>query len=146
GEKGRGVEEAEEAKTKQSNGEPPQDVVSAGLLSSIDEKLKSQGFEPSKVEAPPTANQAPQQESVKKVELGAKVAVEKGPLFLTPTEIPAQAKASSTGTAANPENNPESSEKPQVSEERTEFPRTLVNGPTEPPPLAKIAEPKRPVS
>jgi hypothetical protein len=115
-------------------------------LSSIDEKLKSQGFEPSKVEAPPTANQAPQQEAVKKVELGAKVPVEKGPLFLTPTEIPAQAKASSTGAAANPENNPESSEKLQVSEERTEFPRTLVKGPTEPQPIAKIAEPKRPVS
>src|SRR5499433_2557334 len=140
------VVEAVAAKTKTSNPEPPQDVVSAGLLSSIDEKLKSQGFEPSKVEAPPTADQASQQEPVKKVELGAKVAVEKGPLFLTPVEIPAQAKPSSAGTAANPENNPESSEKPQVSGERTEFPRTLVKGPTEPQPIAKIAEPKRPVS
>jgi len=140
------VVEAVAAKTKTSNPEPPQDVVSAGLLSSIDQKLKSQGFEPSKLEASPTANQASQDEPAKKVELGAKVAVEKGPLFLTPMEIPAQGKPSSAGTAANPENNPESSEKPQVSGERTEFPRTLVKGPTEAQPIAKIAEPKRPVS
>jgi outer membrane protein assembly factor BamD len=139
------VAEAVAAKTKTNNPEPPQDVVSAGLLSSIDQKLKSQGFEPSKFEAPPTVNQTPQQEPVKKVELGAKMAVEKGPLFLTPMEIPAQGKPSSAGTAANPENNPESSEKPQVSGERAEFPRTLVKGPTEPQPVAKIAEPKRPV-
>jgi outer membrane protein assembly factor BamD len=138
------VAEAVAAKTKTNNPEPPQDVVSAGLLSSIDQKLKSQGFEPSKFEAPPTVNQTPQQEPVKKVELGAKMAVEKGPLFLTPMEVPAQGKPSSAGTAANPESNPESSEKPQVSGERAEFPRTLVKGPTEPQPVAKIAEPKRP--
>src|SRR5262249_59987863 len=117
---------------------PPQDVVSAGLLSSIDQKLKSQGFEPSKFEASPTADQAPQQEPVKKVELGAKVAVEKGPLFLTPMEIPAQAKPSSAGTAANPENKPESSEKTQESLERKEFPRTLGKRPNETQPVAQI--------
>src|SRR5262249_10428615 len=78
------IADALAAKTKPTTREPPpQDVVSAGLLSSIDQKLKSQGFEPSKFEAPPTANQT-LQEPVKKVELGAKVAVEKGPLFLTP--------------------------------------------------------------
>ena len=139
------VAEVVAAKTKTTNPEPPQDVASSGLLSSIDQKLKGQGLDPAKFEAPPTANQTPQQEAVKKVELGAKVPVEKGPLFLTPVEIPAQAKASSAGTAANPENKPESSEKPQVSEEPAEFPRTLVKGPSQPQPVAKIAEPKRPV-
>ena len=139
------VAEVVAAKTKTTNPEPPQDVASSGLLSSIDQKLKGQGVDPAKLEAPPTANQTPQQEAVKKVELGAKVPVEKGPLFLTPLEIPAQAKAPSAGTAADPENKPESSEKPQVSEERAEFPRTLVKGPSQPQPVAKIAEPKRPV-
>jgi outer membrane protein assembly factor BamD len=136
--------EAITAKAK-ANAQPQQDVASSGLLSNIDQKLKSQGLEPSKVEAPPT--QTPQQqEPVKKVELGAKVAVEKGPLFLTPLEIPAQGKASSSaGTAANPENNAESSEKPQVSADRAEFPRTLVKGPTQPQPVAKTTEPKRPL-
>ena len=77
------VAEAVAAKTK-TNPEPQQDVVSGGLLSSIDQKLKSQGLEPSKFEAPPTANQTPQREPVRKVELEPKVAVEKGPLFLLP--------------------------------------------------------------
>ena len=43
------------AKTK-TNPEPQQDVASSGLLSSIDQKLKSQGLEPSKFEAPPYGN------------------------------------------------------------------------------------------
>jgi hypothetical protein len=100
---------------------------------------------PSKLEAPPTPNQTPQQEPVKKVELGAKVPVEKGPLFLTPIEIPAQGKASSADAPAKPENKAESSEKPQASGERGEFPRTLVKGPIQPQPVAKTAEPKRPL-
>jgi len=114
-------------------------------LSSIDQKLKGQGLEPSKFEAPPTPSQTPQQEPVRKVELGAKVAVEKGPLFLTPMEIPGQGKASSADAPAKPENKAESSEEPQASGERGEFPRTLVKGPTQPQPVAKTTEPKRPV-
>jgi outer membrane protein assembly factor BamD len=136
--------EAVTAKAK-ANAEPQQDIASSGLLSSIDQKLKGQGLEPSKFEAPPTPSQTPQQEPVRKVELGAKVAVEKGPLFLTPMEIPGQGKASSADAPAKPENKAESSEKPQASGERGEFPRTLVKGPTQPQPVAKITEPKRPV-
>ena len=94
------VAEAVAARTK-TNPESQQNVVSSGLLSGIDQKLKSQGLEPAKLEAPPTPNQTPKQEPIKKVELGAKVAVEKGPLFLNPTEIPGQGKASSAD-AVNP--------------------------------------------
>ena len=135
------VAEAVAAKGKTSV-EPPQDVVSGGLLSGIDQKLKSQGLEPSKLEAPPTANPTPQREPVRKVELEPKVAVEKGPLFLPPTEIPAQEKTPSTRAVANAEKKAESSEKQQVPGER-EFPRTLVKGPAQPQPVAKTAEPKR---
>jgi outer membrane protein assembly factor BamD len=138
--------EAVTAKAKEANAEPQQDIASSGLLSSIDQKLKGQGWEPSKFEAPPTPSQTPQQEPVRKVELGAKVAVEKGPLFLTPMEIPGQGKASSADAPVQqPENKAESSEKPQASGERGEFPRTLVKGPTQPQPVAKTTEQKRPV-
>ena len=133
--------EAVTAKAK-ANAEPPQDIASSGLLSSIDQKLKSQGLEPAKFEAPPTASQAPQHEPVKKVELGAKLSVEKGPLFLTPTEIPAQAKASSTDSVTGSENKTKPDEKQQASSNREEFPRTLVKGPTQPQPVARSAEPK----
>ena len=63
------VAEAVAAKTK-TNPEPQQDVVSGGLLSSIDQKLKSQGLEPSKFEAPPTANPTPQREPDKESRAG----------------------------------------------------------------------------
>lgn len=130
------------AKTK-TNPAAQQDVVSGGLLSSIDQKLKSQGLEPSKFEAPPTANPTPQREPVRKVELEPKVAVEKGPLFLSPTELPAQEKTPSTGAVAKQEKPVDSSERQQAPGDR-EFPRTLVKGPTQPEPVAKTAEPKRP--
>jgi outer membrane protein assembly factor BamD len=128
-------------KTK-TNPEPQHDVASTGLLSSIDQKLKSQGVEPAKFEAPPTANQA-QQEPVRKVELEPKMAVEKGPLFLAPAQIPAQAKAPSTSATANPEKKADPSETQQALGNR-EFPRTLVKGPTQPQPVARTVEPKRP--
>ena len=133
------------AKTK-TDPEPQQDVVSAGLLSSIDQKLQGQGIEPAKFQAPPTANQAPQQEPVRKVELEPKMAVEKGPLFLAPAQIPAQEKTASTsGGTANPEKKADSTETQQALANR-EFPRTLVKGPTQPQPAARNVEPKRPTS
>src|SRR5262245_10790265 len=139
------VTEAVAAKAKASAEPQQQDVASSGLLSSIDQKLKTQGLDPAKFEAPPTPNPAAQQESVKKVELGAKMAVEKGPLFLTPTDIPGQAKPSSTDSVMSPENKPQPGEKQQPAGDRQEFPRTLVKGPTPPQPVAKTAEPKRSV-
>ena len=130
------------AKTK-TNPEPQQDVASSGLLSSIDQKLKSQGLEPSKFEAPPTAIPTPQREPVRKVELEPKVAVEKGPLFLSPTEIPAQEKTPSTGPVATQEKPADSSERQPAPGDR-EFPRTLVKGPAQPQPVARTVEQKRP--
>src|SRR5262250_913293 len=138
------VTEAVAAKAKAS-AEPQQDVASSGLLGSIDQKLKTQGLDPAKFEAPPTPNPAAQQESVKKVELGAKMAVEKGPLFLTHTDIPGQAKPASTDSVMSPENKPQPGEKQQAAGDRQEFPRTLVKGPTPLQPVAKTAEPKRSV-
>jgi outer membrane protein assembly factor BamD (BamD/ComL family) len=129
-------------KTK-TNQEPQQDVASTGLLSSIDQKLKSQGVEPAKFEAPPTVNQAPKQEPVRKVELEPKMAIEKGPLFLAPAQVPAQEKAPSASATANPEKKTEASETQQALGNR-EFPRTLVKGPTQPQPAAKTVEQKRP--
>jgi outer membrane protein assembly factor BamD len=138
--------EAIAAKEK-AKSEPQQDGVSSDLLSSIDQKLKSQGVEPAKFEAPPSAselNQSPKKDEVKKVELQPKVAVEKGPLFLGPSEqIRAPENTVSTGAVANVEKKPESSEKQQVSTEQ-EFPRTLVKGPVKPQPALKTAEQKRP--
>lgn len=124
--------------------EPQPDGASAGLLSSIDQKLQGQGIEPSKFQPPPTANQTPQQEPVRKVELEPKMAVEKGPLFLAPAQIPAQEKNASTSDgAADPEKKADSNETQQVLASR-EFPRTLVKGPMQPQPAARTVEPKRP--
>jgi outer membrane protein assembly factor BamD len=139
---------AEVATTKAATKPDPQQ--SAEVLSSIDQKLKSQGIEPSKFEAPPTPNEVsetPKKEPAKNVELEPKMGIEKGPLFLGPTEIPAQAKATSSETAVNTERKPESSEKQPVPGDR-EFPRQLVKGPAQPQsqtPVAKSAEQKRPV-
>jgi outer membrane protein assembly factor BamD len=132
---------AAQAKTKS---QPQQDGASSGLLSSIDQKLKSQGFEPSKLEAPPTPGQPqqpPPQEQVKKVELQPKVAVEKGPLFLSPTEIPTQGKTPSVEAAPNSEKKPEAEKQPASG-----FPRTLVKGPAQSQPVAKTAGQKQPSS
>ena len=133
---------AVQGKTKS---QPEQDVASSGLLSSIDQKLKSQGFEPSKLEAPPSPGQTqqpPPQEQVKKVELQPKVAVEKGPLFLSPTEIPTQGKTPSVEAAPNSEKKPEATEKQPA----PGFPRTLVKGPAQSQPVAKTAGQKQPSS
>ena len=137
---------AELAAKPKGKPEPQQDIVSGGLLSSIDEKLKGQGFEPAKLQAPPTAEQlqaTPRQEPAKKVELEPKVAVEKGPLFLAPAEIPGQGRAPSTEAPANPEKKTESADKLQAPAEG-EFPRTLVKGPTQPQSAAKATEQKPP--
>ncbi len=137
------VAAAEKAKTSPT---PAQDGVSGDLLSSIDQKLKSQGLEPSKFESPPTPDQsqAPRQEPAKKVELEPKLAVDKGPLFLAPAEIPAQGKAPpTTAAAANPEKKTEASEKQLAAGGRDEFPRTLVKGPMQAQPAVKTAEQKR---
>jgi len=128
---------------------PQESAIKGGLLDSIDQKLKSQGVEPSRLETPLPSNKAPEtlkKEPSKKVELEPKVAVEKGPLFLAPAEILAPDKATSNQEPASAEKKPEAGEKEQGPDER-EFPEGLVKGPAQPqsPTAAtKPAEQKKP--
>jgi outer membrane protein assembly factor BamD len=108
----------------------------SGLLGAIDQKLQSQGVEPAKVDpAPaPSANAQPklrQAEPAQKVELDTKVAVESGPLFLSPAEIPAQEKAVSNQQGTDQEKNT-ADDKPQEPGAR-EIPKTLIKGPSQQP-------------
>src|SRR5688572_11218568 len=73
---------------------PAQSPASSGLLSSIDQKLKSQGVEPARFELPPSPAEVTES-AVKntppaKVELEPKVSAGKGPLFLAPAELPSK--------------------------------------------------------
>jgi outer membrane protein assembly factor BamD len=111
----------------------PQSPASSGLLSSIDQKLKSQGVEPSGFELPPSPAEVTER-SVKntppaKVELEPKVSSEKGPLFLAPAELP----SSATSDLAHDGNT--SNAKPDVAEQSQPAdriaPRNLVRGPTQ---------------
>jgi outer membrane protein assembly factor BamD len=137
------------AKTKTSpEPQPQQDVASSGLLSSIDQKLKSQGLEPSKFEAPPTPDElhsTARQEPVKKVELEPKVAVEKGPLFLPSTEMRSQPNPPSIEDSTNSGKKPEPSQIPAAPSGNQEFPRVLVQGPTQPQPAARAGEQRNPL-
>jgi outer membrane protein assembly factor BamD len=135
------------AKTKATpEPQPQQDVASSGLLSSIDQKLRSRGVEPSKFEAPPTPDQlqsTSRQEPARKVELEPKVAVEKGPLFLPSTETRIQEKPASIEGSTGP--GPEPSQTRPAATGNQEFPRALVQGPAQPQPAAKTVEQRRPV-
>ncbi|MGE5058559.1 MAG: outer membrane protein assembly factor BamD [Betaproteobacteria bacterium] len=72
--------------------EPPKDVQSSGVLSSIDQKLAARGVQPAQFEKPPTAEEVKAATVEKsrantKVELEPKLSVEKGPLFLNPGNV-----------------------------------------------------------
>lgn len=95
------------------------------ILSSIDQKLRAQGVEPTKLDAPPTPAQvkpgtAPKPQP-QRVELEPKLSVEKGPLFLSPAD--AQATASAIQTPTSNASPPESDSKQEVAS------RPLVKGP-----------------
>ncbi len=112
------------AKAGGTNQQPSSAPVS-GILSSIDAKLQAQGVEPAKFTAPPTPEQvkeatAPKAQP-KTVELKPNLAVEKGPLFLSPSDAPLI--TTTTQTADNP---PPAAEKEQIAS------RTLVKGPVQP--------------
>jgi outer membrane protein assembly factor BamD len=144
------VAEAVAARTKETvtSPESQQSAMSSGLLGSIDQKLKSQGLEPSKFEAPPTSNQveeAAKQEQTKKIELDAKVAVEKGPLFLPSTEIRTQEKPASIEESTALGKQPEPAQTQQVTARNQEFPRALVQGPAQLQPAPKAAEQSKPL-
>jgi outer membrane protein assembly factor BamD len=141
------TKQAEAARTKAS-AEPPQSVMSSGLLSSIDQKLQSQGLEPSKFEAPPAPNEIEEtrkQQQTQKIELEPKVGVEKGPLFLPSTEIKIQEKPASIEESTALAKRPEPAQTQQVPARNQEFPRALVQGPAQLQPAAKAAEQSKPL-
>jgi len=141
------VAEAVAARTKATT-EPQQSAVSTDLLSSIDQKLKSQGLEPSKFEAPPTPNQiegTPKQEQAKKIELEPKVAVEKGPLFLPSTEVRVQEKPAAIEESTGSGKKPAPAQTQQAPTGAQEFPRALVQGPAQSQSVAKTAEQRKPL-
>jgi outer membrane protein assembly factor BamD len=128
--------------------EPVPDVAATGLLGAIDQKLKLPESETAKFDAPPapSGNAQPgtrKPEPTQKVELETKVVIEKGPLFLSPAEIPAQDKAASDPQTAE-QDKKASGDKPEDSGVR-EIPKALIKGPSQPAPTvtAKASEPKR---
>ena len=85
------AEQAVIAKASQTQ-EPPKDVQSSGVLSSIDQKLAARGVQPAQFEKPPTAEEVKAATVEKsrantKLELEPKLSVEKGPLFLNPGNV-----------------------------------------------------------
>ncbi|HET9916968.1 MAG TPA: outer membrane protein assembly factor BamD [Candidatus Binatia bacterium] len=121
-----------------------QSAPAGTVLSSIDQKLRAQGLEPAKFEAPPSPEQvkaatAPKPQA-KTVELEPKLSVEKGPLFLSPGNAPV------TATATQPADNAPA----QASEPKQEtVSRPLVKGPIQAQaaaPSAKPAAPRNPSS
>ena len=95
--------------------EPPKDVQSSGVLSSIDQKLAARGVQPAQFEKPPTAEEVKAATVEKsrantKLELEPKLSVEKGPLFLNPGNVeigketaPETKQAETASAAAAPE-------------------------------------------
>ena len=105
-----------------------QDVQSSGILSSIDQKLKSRGVEPGTFEPPPSAAEikaaSAQKPPSKNVEIAPPVTLEKGPLYLSPTGIPAPEKPAASSTPT---------QKPDDVDRANELPsRVLVKGPVQP--------------
>jgi hypothetical protein len=130
---------------------PPPSVADSGLLGSIDQKLRNQGVEPAKFESsvPPGQDNkpsAPRQEQVKTVALEPKMAVEKGPLFLSPPEAQTQVKPTVSPEPAKQEKVDSSNDKAPEPEVR-EVPRVLVKGPSQPQTVAaaKPAGQKKPL-
>jgi hypothetical protein len=135
--------QAEIAKKPQPE-EPPKDVQSSGILSSIDQKLAAKGVQPGQFDKPPTAEEVKaaaieQSRANTKLELEPKLSVEKGPLFLSPGNVEIGDKP-----ATLPETNPSdaASATAEVSS------RVLVKGPirTETNANAKETAAKRPSS
>jgi hypothetical protein len=112
---------------KATQDQAPQDVQRSGILSSIDEKLKTKGVEPGKFEPAPSADQVKaatvQKPQAKTVEIEPKVTLEKGPLYLSPTDVPAQEKPAASAAINK-------SDGADLMTESTS--RVLVKGPVQP--------------
>ncbi|MGZ8500442.1 MAG: outer membrane protein assembly factor BamD [Candidatus Binatia bacterium] len=96
------------------------------VLSSIDQKLRAKGVEPAKFEAAPSPAQV-QEATVakpqpKNVELEPKLALEKGPLYLSPSETQPRTSAEPVPSRASSPANEPKEENPS---------RTLVKGPVQ---------------
>lgn len=133
-----GATQSRAAKPVPNAPQPPQNIQSSGILSSIDEKLKAKGVEPGQFEQPPSAEKtkvpAAQQPQVKNVEIEPKVTLEKGPLFLNPTDVPAQEKTPSTSNVE--------AKKSDDGEPGAQAPsRVLVKGPVQPQPATAGSKP-----
>src|SRR5918993_1004524 len=121
--------------------------VSSGLLSSIDQKLKSQGVEPSRLELPPSPAEVSESTAKNtppvKVELEPKVGAEKGPLFLAPAELPSKPTSDQADDANTIDAKADVAETDQPA--RKEAPRSLVRGPIQSQPAnqTKSAEQKK---
>lgn len=121
----------------------PEDVQTSGILSSIDQKLKASGVQPGAFEPPPSAAEiksatAPKPQN-RNVELEPKVTLEKGPLYLSPADLPAQENPAASAPTKRPDDVDRTTERPS---------RVLVKGPVQPqaPAAAKPAETKNPSS
>lgn len=127
------VIQAAKAKAEPQPSQPPQDVQTSGILSSIDQKLKAQGVEPGKLQAAPTPEETRKAVAQKptNVELEPKLSLEKGPLFLSPADMQAQEKPTS-----QPETN-----KPDAVDPEDIPSRILVKGPVQPKSSTASAKP-----
>jgi outer membrane protein assembly factor BamD len=123
---------------KATQGQAAPDSQTSDVLSSIDQKLKARGVEPSRFEKPPTAEQLKAQKpQPKNVELEPKLALEKGPLFLSPSEAPSQDKTASNQAVKTPDRIAEGAKEESPS-------RVLVKGPVQT--QATVARPAEPKS
>jgi len=88
--------------------EPPKDVQSSGILSSIDQKLAAKGVQAGEFDKPPTAEEVKKATTEKsrpdnKLELEPKLSIEKGPLFLNPADVEVAEKPAAMPETKQPE-------------------------------------------
>lgn len=119
---------------------PVQDVQSSGILSSIDQKLKAQGVDSANFQKPPSAAEikaasAPKPQP-KIVEIEPKLALEKGPLFLNPSEIQSPGAPAASAEVKTPESKSDGADSA-----KDLAGRVLVKGPVQPAPANAATKP-----
>jgi outer membrane protein assembly factor BamD len=117
-----------------------QSSATAGLLGSIDQKLKGKGVEPGNFESAPTAKEGEAKPvTPKEINLEPKAVTEKGPLFLNPADAPA-IQQPAPDTVKNETAKPEGAAKTDQSA-TPNISRALVRGPQEPAGAAPASQP-----
>ena len=131
---------ATQAVVAKQNPGTSQDVQSSGILSGIDQKLKSRGVEPGTFEPAPSAAEikaaSAQKPPSRKVEIEPTVTLEKGPLYLSPANLPGAEKPAASTPTREAEGVDRTNEVPS---------RMLVKGPVQPQ-ATKPAETGKPSS